>query len=287
MTDDKTTRPGSDDVFDDDRLLAFALGLDDDPELAVAAAADPALRRRLDAIVADIGRIDAHLRAAVPASDENYVDLGAERWAHLGRAITERAPQPERRRRAALWLRVALPVAALAVAAVVGVAVVSHLGGSSPRPSTGTAAEGAPHASAQFAPATDGTAQLKVQGASDFAVVVVARASAAQGTRQSFTVVRTLKGSAPAVVRLRVLHKPVAAGSLHVLLLQPLPNRGVGSASGSVSPSSTPLPVPASSTKGSTGQRLAAGTVSYSYLGQPAFAQALPAGTDPASIALP
>ncbi len=35
-------------VFDDDRLLALALGLSDDPELEAAAGRDAALRRRLD-----------------------------------------------------------------------------------------------------------------------------------------------------------------------------------------------------------------------------------------------
>ena len=40
-------------IFDDDRLLALALDLDDDPELVAAAAADEGLRRRLDAVRAD------------------------------------------------------------------------------------------------------------------------------------------------------------------------------------------------------------------------------------------
>ena len=46
---------------DDDRLLAYVLGLDDDPELEAAAAADEELRRRINLLrdqMAEATRLD-------------------------------------------------------------------------------------------------------------------------------------------------------------------------------------------------------------------------------------
>jgi hypothetical protein len=59
------TQPGG--GFDDDRLLAYALGLDDDPELLAAAEHDAELSGRLAAMRADVHRIGAQVQAAVPA----------------------------------------------------------------------------------------------------------------------------------------------------------------------------------------------------------------------------
>ena len=70
--------------FDDDRLLAYALGLDDDPELVAAAAADDELRARLEAVRAQAEAVGARVAAAVPAPDEDYADLSSPRWAALG-----------------------------------------------------------------------------------------------------------------------------------------------------------------------------------------------------------
>ena len=67
MADDRTDEMRSAPAFDDDRLLAFALGLDDDPELVAATAADEGLRRRLDAVRAEVEQVGAQVRAAVPA----------------------------------------------------------------------------------------------------------------------------------------------------------------------------------------------------------------------------
>ena len=66
-------RPG--DPIDDDRLLAYALGLDDDPELVEAAAADAELGRRLETVRAEVDQVAAGVRAAVPAPDDDYTDL--------------------------------------------------------------------------------------------------------------------------------------------------------------------------------------------------------------------
>ena len=78
--------------FDDDRLLAFALGLDDDPELAAAAAGDERLRRRLDAMRAEIGGVATQLDAAVPAPGGDYADPTGVRWAGLREFYQPPAP---------------------------------------------------------------------------------------------------------------------------------------------------------------------------------------------------
>ena len=83
MTDEKTREMTGASAFDDDRLLAFALGLDDDPELLAAAAGDEGLGRRLDAVRAEVGQVGAQVRAAVPGPNEDYTHLGDPRWAGL------------------------------------------------------------------------------------------------------------------------------------------------------------------------------------------------------------
>lgn len=118
-------RPG--DGMDDDRLLAFALGLDDDPELEQAAAADPTFGGRLKAVRAEVDQVAAGIRAAVPAPDDAYTDLADGRWAGLQEYF---APGRERRAAASRgsrrWLRVLAPVAAVALAVAVGVTVIER-----------------------------------------------------------------------------------------------------------------------------------------------------------------
>ena len=118
-------RPG--DGMDDDRLLAFVLGLEDDPELGAAAAHDPELGARLESVRADVDRIAAGVNAAVPTPDEAYTDLADPRWAGLQEYF---APGQERRAAASRgsrrWLRVLAPVAAVALALAVGVSVIER-----------------------------------------------------------------------------------------------------------------------------------------------------------------
>ncbi len=83
--------------FDEDRLLAFALGLEDDAELQAALAVDEELRRRLEALQADLGDVGGGLERLVPAPDDTYADPAA-RWGEL-RPFFATAPA---RRRAAL-----------------------------------------------------------------------------------------------------------------------------------------------------------------------------------------
>ena len=108
-------------AFDDDRLLAFALGLDDDPELVAAAAADEGLRHRLDAVHAEVEQVGAQVRAAVPDPDEDYTDPSDPRWAGLQQFFAARRPA-RTRSRASLWLRVLAPAAVILVAVAVGLA---------------------------------------------------------------------------------------------------------------------------------------------------------------------
>jgi hypothetical protein len=126
MTDERTEsrmQPGG---FDDDRLLACVLGLDDDPELLAAADHDAELSGRLAAMRADVERIGAQVQAAVPAPDDEYTDLSGRRWSGLGEFFEApvSAEEPRRQRR---WWRVVAPLTALVVlAVVVGIAVVNQ-----------------------------------------------------------------------------------------------------------------------------------------------------------------
>jgi hypothetical protein len=127
MSDERTdngVRPGG--GFDDDRLLAFALGLDDDPELLAAAENDADLSGRLAAMRADVDRIGAQVAAVVPAPADTYTDLSGERWSGLKEyfEVPASAAKPRRERR---WWRVIAPVTALAVlAVVVGIVAVNQ-----------------------------------------------------------------------------------------------------------------------------------------------------------------
>ncbi len=85
MTDERIengTQPGG--GFDDDRLLAIALGLDDDPELLAAAEADAELAGRLASMRADVALIGAQVGA---------VGAGAGRRLH--RAVRRTLERPQ------------------------------------------------------------------------------------------------------------------------------------------------------------------------------------------------
>jgi hypothetical protein len=297
--DDEMTPNWSDpdSAFDDDRLLAYVLGLDDDPELAAAAARDDELGRRLEAVRADVEKIGAETRALVPAPEEGYADLSDPRWAKLREHVSAEAPRPRPpRSRASLWRRGVAPVAAVALALAVGITLVSHSGGGG---SSGvSSAESQSAGKAATSPSRFGEKQTdEAAQAAAFAVVVVARAQAVQGSYQPFTVVRTLKGTVPASVRLRVVGGTAKPGELTVLYLQPvasssgeaLSGAGSSSSSASTAPSPSPEPAPASpgAGKGLTPTSTGTGPVVYSYDGQTALVRSLPAGTDPSAVELP
>lgn len=291
MTDERTEnemRPGE--RFDDDRLLALALELDDDPELLAAAEGDAGLAARLAAVRADVALIGAQVRATVPAPDESYTDLTGERWSGLSQFFEPPVPaaKPRRERR---WWRVAAPVTALVVLAlVVGIVAVNGGGGSS---SGSTSAEVARSAADAAQPATAqsfGTATTESPAGSAaggsiaeqldrFAVVVLARARQASGALQRFAVLRIFKGVAPKVVELEVDGTPADQGRLHLLMLDPVATTDVDSAS--------PEPIPSLGTskeeQGLPGKPL---TVAYTYGGEPTMVRELDAGTDPGSVTL-
>ncbi len=270
-TDDQTASGG---VFDDDRLLACALGVEEDPELLAAVATDAALAARLAAMRADVAGVARQIGLAVPAPDEEYTDLSDARWAGLTPYLA--APKPAASRgRASRWLRVVLPVAAVAALALaVGLVAVERGGDIRMVDGATTAAESEP------AMRGAGTAPTFEEQLDGFAVVVLAEARRATGAFQRFAVVRVLKGDAPGTVKLRVDEEPADRDRLHLLMLRPVAAVDAQAYEGELSGG-------AATSKGSAdgpGRPLA---VSYTYEGKPALARELPAGTDPASVTLP
>jgi hypothetical protein len=229
--------PGEDAVkpshrFDDDRLLAYALGLEDDPELAAAVAADGELGARLQTVRAQAAAVGARVSAAVPAPPEDYTDLSSPRWAALGEFFEVPAPKPARSR-SSRWLRVFAPALVVVLAVAIGAAIVSTRGGerlSLNGSVSSEASKSAPMAAGSQDGATPapalGSVTTPVVALTDqarrFATVVVARARKAVGGFQQFAVLRDLKGVAPDLLRLHVGDAPADAGMLHVLLLDPL-----------------------------------------------------------------
>ncbi len=290
MADDRTDEMRSAPAFADDRLLAFALGLDDDPELVAAAAADEGLRRRLDAVRAEVEQVGAQVRAAVPGPDEHYTDPSDPRWAGLQEFFA--APQPAKiRSRASRWLRVLAPAAVALVAVAVGLAVINDrksgtVGVNSSLPAAAKASsEAAGPLTGDGATATgraaDSAAALRDQ-LDLYAVVVLAKAEAVSGAFQRFVVVKVLKGDGPDTVRLRVADRPADVGRLNLLFLRPQTGGGE-----EPSAEATPAPVP-SAVATSTLEALAVGVpVMYPYQGETAVLRELPAGTDPAAVNLP
>ncbi len=268
--------------FDDDRLLALALGLGDDPALLAAAEGDAELARRLAAMRADVALIGAQVHAAVPTPDPGYADLSGDRWSGL-KEFFEPPVAPARPRRR--WWRVVAPVTALAVLAlVVGIVAVNGGGGSS---SSGSSAQVTSPVGGQSYGVDAGTeaapdtpAQRLAEQLDRFAVIVLARARQATGALQPFAVLRIFKGDAPAVVELEVDDRPADTGRLHLLMLDPVAT----SEDASGSPEAIPSLGATKSEQGLPGKPLA---VAYTYGGEPTMVRELDAGTDPDSVSLP
>jgi len=279
-------------AFDDDRLLDYALGLDDDPELAAALSHSARLRERLADLKSDLAAIESELRRAIPPVDDTYAEPSAPRWSRLRRSFgeSEAGRRPLRGRR----LVTSLVAAALAVAIVVG--VVAVLPRSPSGSSSSSSAGGAAKSGAVAAPQAGGTAQFGSSGteaaplntgagthatsgaagaagavalqAAAYRDVAVVRAGPIRGASQGYTVVRTLKGSPPPSFSLvlRSIESAPNAGSLAVAYLRPL------ASSTTRSPGATPSP----------GQ-----PASFSYNGRPALVVALPAGVAASAVSLP
>ncbi len=308
--------------FDDDRLLANALGLEDDPELAAAAAADGELGARLETVRAQAEAVGARIAAAVPAPPEDYTDLSSPRWAALG----EFFDAPKRARgRSPRWLRVLAPALIVVLAVAIGAAIVSTRGGgrlSLNGSVTSEASKSAPSAAGSQDVATPVVALT--DQAKQFATVVVARARKAAGGYQQFAVLRELKGHAAGLVRLHVGEAPAEAGKLHLLLLSPAgsaatqayneppPLISVSPAAATIAgatpspepspgaatpaaPSAAPAPapaIPATTPPASPPADLSQWAVTqptktFAYHGHVALAEELPPGTDVTSLSVP
>jgi hypothetical protein len=279
--------------FDEDRLLDYAMGLEDDPELEAAATVDEVLRHRLERMRMQMDEIGALVGRAVPRPDDLYGDLGDPRWAALRDQLDEPAadatmkrPFVEPRRR---WLRVLAPVAAVIVALVVGVSVLENQTGLLTSQGDGARQE-------MVAPALstgDKSEDVRAggEGAEGYAVVLVARARPAQDGYQRFDVVRTLRGEAPASVRLRVAAQPAESGRLHILYL----SAGTGPATDGEVSTDGDGPFPQTSVAGqaqdgaspSPSASASPLAVLFSEEGRDAFAVPLPDGTDPDTLTLP
>ncbi|HSL95659.1 MAG TPA: hypothetical protein VLA35_07070 [Thermoleophilia bacterium] len=245
---------------DDDRLLAFALGLEDDAELRAALAEDEGLRRRLESLRAGLDDVGAGLERLVPAPDETYADPAAARWDGLRPFF---APPPERRPARRRW-RVLVPaLGAILAVAVVGAFALRDgpIGTQRATDEAGTAAESAD------APTVGADASKSSYGAGDlaadlelFETAFVGRAGEVADGRQRFTVVRRFKGLVTDDIYLEVVDRPLDPGALAIVLLGPVSDERVLS--------------------GGAGE-----AVPYEYQGIEALARPLPPDVDPDELA--
>jgi hypothetical protein len=270
--------------FDDDRLLAFALELEDDPELEAALAAQPMLQRRLEALSADLERVKGELQSIVPPAGPAYERLADATWSRLQPYYA--APAAADRAAGWRWQRLLAPAAALLVVAAVSVGVVLTLhgqGGSSS--GTSTAAEGKSSAEGALGLQQGATA---LPPKADYGVVVVARAGAYAAGNQQFTVLRVLKGKAGPAVSLTVPRSAaVKTGEVRLLYLQPAARFAVPSG-GSSSQFYNVAPSPAAPTAAPVARAPAfAGAVSAHFGGEPALIVPLPAGASADTVTIP
>jgi hypothetical protein len=266
-----TDMPDKNARFDEDRLLAFALGLEDDAELESVLADDEDLRRRLEAQKADVDDVGAGLQRLVPAPDDDYADPASARWDGLRPFFT---PPPERRPSRGRW-RVLVP----ALGAILAVAVVGALAlRSGPLDSQMAGDRGAESADSLGAPTAETDASKATYGAGAlaadlelFRTAFVARAGEVQGTTQRFTVVRRIKGVVTDDIYLEVVDEPIAEETLALVLLGPVTAGDEGA---------TPVPAP-TAPEDLALQRLGlAGFVAFGYQGAEAVARPLPADVD-------
>ena len=279
-------------AFDDDRLLDFVLGLEDDPELAAALATSAPLRERLADLKADLAAIETELRETIPPVDTSYAEPHAGRWPRLqaffGGERVRRRPLRGRR------LTAALAAAVVLVALLIGlVSVLPRLRQAKPTAASADHAVRAPEsaASGAFGPASNGqssqtSAAAPYAGAvsrlaARYRDVAVVRAGTISGRRQTFAVARVLKGAPPAAFTLVVAPGGTAAtpGSLQLAFLQP----GTAPASGGATPAPS-----AAATATQSGATTAFGPpVAFRWRGRHAVLVSLPGAADAAGVRLP
>ena len=294
-------------AFDDDRMLDYVLGLEDDPELAAALATSAPLRERLADLKADLAAIETELRETIPPVDAAYAEPASGRWPRLQRFFGgERARRPRSRRR----LAASLAAAILLVAALIGfVSVLPRMRSGSSSSTTGStggfrapalsgsgatgekSADQSTAAGVTPAPSPAGANGAATGGSTDAAAVAafvqgyrdvaVVRAGSATGLRQSFTVRRVLKGSPPHALVLKAgpSGKTAVTGSLQLVFLRP-----------AVSSSTVGASSPAASAGGSAGAGVGVSfgpPVAFWWHGESALLVALHGVTDPAAVTLP
>jgi hypothetical protein len=255
----------------DDRLLDHALGLEHDPELERELERSEELRERLLVLQADLRLIDAELHGVLPAAEPGWENLSSERWRQLGPFLE--LPIPRKRR--SLRSRLLAPAIAFLVigALLVGVVSLRDSGVQERRTAAGDQAlapesEGAPSA----------VQKAVTELAAGYGQVVVAQAGAVEAGRQSYDVVRVLKGP-----HLKALTVDLGAadgapeGSLQVVYLDPLSGEGAKT------------PSAPRQDYGASGQPTLAGPGSQhvTYEGRPALVQPLPSGVDPDALSVP
>jgi hypothetical protein len=297
-----TTHDTAGHEIDDDRLLALALGIGDEAELAVAEA-DPEVAPRLARARSDIQATLHRVRAGVPETPDGYGEPSAERWPQLTGFFSPQAAGRQTRGRSRRRLAVTLAAVAI-VALVVGIGVVG-LGNRAVETRAPTGSDGATGEMAA-GPATDkggatsyAATPIVLPEAEHFRAVVVARAGEVVEGIQRFTVIRSLKGRVSDTIAL-VLHEGARAmpiGSLEVLYLRPLrdyvmatsgvqpdDSRGSdGDLAGTASPGGSATPLAAPSPDGVVMPAPAAG---YSTDSADAYVQAVPAEVDVALLSV-
>ena len=253
-------------AFDDDRLLDYALGLDDDPELAAALSNSARLRERLADLKSDLTAIETELRRVIPPVDAAYTEPAASRWPRLERSFGSEAAvrrRPLRGRR----LTAAFVTAALALAIVIGIVAILPRGGSSSNTTAGVsgtsgAAAHAPSAtlgaeSAQGTPSYSGALSTGAvaRQAAEYRDVAVVRVGPLRGAGQGYAVVRVLKGNPPASFSLVLQSTQSAplAGSLAIAYLRPVGASAVAASGGVPQPAAgvSPSEAPAFAYRGS------------------------------------
>lgn len=273
-------------AFDDDRILKYALGFGDDPDLEAATQKDAALRDRIAAMRGDVNAVAAGLDRVVPTPPDDYADLGDPRWAEVHDVVT--APASAAPPRRPVWLRVLVPVAAVVVVLIAGFAGLQTLGSDTGNEASTVADDKALESfdrqssdggqGEATAGSTDGLATPSPATGSSvpqFETVVIARAEAPTAGHQDFNVLRVLKGQAGPRLSFEMIDRALAPGAVAVLYFQPVGDQADAPAPPGPTVSGTPPP------------NASAKAIRFSFDGAPAWARQLPPGIDPEQVALP
>jgi hypothetical protein len=279
------------DAFDDDRLLSYALGLDDDPQLAAALATDRMLAQRLEAVRTDVAAVERGVRAAVPPEDGTYADPAGSRWEALRPYFTA-APARSRRGFARRVLAPALVSAAVVLAAIAGVlALRQHTSNvASSGASQHAAAAKANQALGRYqADALTLTQQQLRARAPNYARVALVRAGTAADGHQQFALVRMLKGSPPDSLDLALAgSKPLPPGQVAIAFFDPVTQpRSESGVTGLTGTGASPSPHGSGAALGAFSASAPAAGSDLRLLGHAVIVLVVPEGVDPAALLVP